>query len=85
MRRSFFRPVLLSAVLVGPGLTQGNDMASLQVRIEPARRAGASYSGQIEGLQFQLTQMQTLIERMQEDNEFRFINWKAVTSGKLRR
>jgi tol-pal system protein YbgF len=29
-------------------------------------------TGQIEGLQFQLTQMQTLLERLQEDNEFRF-------------
>jgi tol-pal system protein YbgF len=72
---------LFSAVLVGPGLTQGNDMASLQVRISQLEEQVRSYSGQIEGLQFQITQMQTLIERMQEDNEFRFNQLEGGDSG----
>ena len=46
--------------------------AELLVRIQDLEGQIRTMTGQIEGLQFQLTQMQTLLERMTEDNEFRF-------------
>ncbi|HWJ86934.1 MAG TPA: tol-pal system protein YbgF [Pelagibacterium sp.] len=60
----------LSMTMTGQG--QGNDLASLQVRMDQLEELARVNSGQIEGLQFQLTQLQSLLERMQEDNEFRF-------------
>ncbi len=39
-------------------------------------------TGQVEGLQFQLTQMQELIQKMQDDNEFRFQQLEGGGAGK---
>ncbi len=63
---------LLTVAMTVSGQGQGNDLAAMQVRLDQLEEQMRVYSGQIEGLQFQITQMQTLIERMQEDNEFRF-------------
>lgn len=63
---------ILTLALAMPGQGQGNDLASMQVRLDQMEEQVRIYSGQIEGLQFQMTQLQTLLERMQEDNEFRF-------------
>jgi tol-pal system protein YbgF len=48
------------------------EAAQLAVRIQRLEEQIRVLTGQVEGLTFQLTQMQTLIARMQEDNEFRF-------------
>src|SRR5690606_29816815 len=63
---------LLTFAMAASGQGQGNDLAGLQVRLSQLEEQQRINSGQIEGLQFQLTQLQSLIERMQEDNEFRF-------------
>ena len=72
---------MLAMAMAAPGQGQGNDIASLQVRISQLEEQVRNQSGQIEGLQFQLTQLQTLIERMQEDNEFRFQALEGGGSG----
>jgi tol-pal system protein YbgF len=56
--------------------------AELLVRIQDLEGQIRTMTGQIEGLQFQLTQMQTLIERMTEDNEFRFQQLEGGAPGK---
>jgi len=53
-------------------VAQTQEAAQLAVRIQQLEEQIRVLTGQVEGLTFQLTQMQTLIERMQEDNEFRF-------------
>ncbi|WP_332712472.1 tol-pal system protein YbgF [Pelagibacterium mangrovi] len=63
---------LLTFTMTVAGQGQGNDLASLQVRLSQLEEQARINSGQIEGLQFQLTQLQSLLERQQEDNEFRF-------------
>ncbi|MCD7060448.1 tol-pal system protein YbgF [Pelagibacterium xiamenense] len=72
---------VLSFGSAAPVLAQSQDIAALQVRISQLEEQVRTYSGQIEGLQFQLTQLQTLIERMQEDNEFRFQQLEGGGSG----
>lgn len=63
---------LLTLAMTVSGQGQGNDLASMQVRLGQLEEQLRINSGQIEGLQFQLTQLQSLLERQQEDNEFRF-------------
>jgi tol-pal system protein YbgF len=46
--------------------------AQLAVRIQQLEEQLRTLTGQVEGLQFQLTQMQTLLEKQTADNEFRF-------------
>ncbi|MHB1110762.1 MAG: tol-pal system protein YbgF, partial [Devosia sp.] len=53
-------------------VAQSRETAQLQLQIQELQEQIRLLTGQVEGLQFQLTQMQTLIERMTEDNEFRF-------------
>ncbi|KKB06772.1 hypothetical protein VE25_20890 [Devosia geojensis] len=53
-------------------VAQTQESAQLAVRIQQMEEQMRVLNGQIEGLTFQITQMQTLIQRMQEDNEFRF-------------
>lgn len=63
---------LLTVAMTVSGQGQGNDLAQMQVRLDQLEEQVRIYSGQIEGMQFQITQLHTLLERMQEDNEFRF-------------
>lgn len=63
---------VLTVAMTVAGQGQGNDLATLQVRLDQLEEQVRISSGQIEGLQFQLTQLQSLLERQQEDNEFRF-------------
>lgn len=56
--------------------------AELLVRIQELESQIRTMTGQIEGLQFQLTQMQMLLERMTEDNEFRFQQLEGGAPGK---
>lgn len=63
---------LLTTVLVLPVSAQSQNEAQLALRIQQLEEQIRLLTGQVEGLQFQLTQMQTLIERMTTDNEYRF-------------
>lgn len=56
--------------------------AEVNVRIDAIEERMRTLTGQVEGLQFQLTQMQTLLERMQEDYEFRFQELEGGALGK---
>jgi tol-pal system protein YbgF len=75
--RTSYRAAVLAvfcafAALSGPAAAQSQQAAQLAVRIQELEEQIRLLTGQVEGLQFQLTQMQALIERMSEDNEFRF-------------
>jgi tol-pal system protein YbgF len=63
---------LLTVAMTVSGQGQGNDLAAMQVRLDQLEEQVRIYSGQMEGMQFQITQLHTLLERIQEDNEFRF-------------
>lgn len=58
------------------------DSAQLMVRIQQLEEQLRSVNGQVEGLTFQLTQMQELVNRMQEDSEFRFKQLEGGAGGK---
>lgn len=68
--------LLLTAVLLigtaSPVFAQSREEAQLAVRIQQLEEQIRLLTGQVEGLQFQLTQMQTMLEKQTEDNEFRF-------------
>jgi tol-pal system protein YbgF len=64
--------VAIFLLLPGAAIAQTRMEAQLQLQIQELQEQIRLLTGQVEGLQFQLTQMQTLIERMSKDNEFRF-------------
>jgi tol-pal system protein YbgF len=80
------KQLLLAATLIvslaAPAAAQNQNAAQLAVQIQEMQEQIRLLTGQVEGLQFQLTQMQTLIERMTEDNEFRFQQLEGGGSGK---
>lgn len=59
-------------------VAQAQDTAQLLVRIQQLEEQLRLQSGQIDGLTFQLTQLQELLNRMQQDNESRF---QAIEGG----
>jgi len=61
---------------------QSREIGSINVRLDQLENQMRVLNGQVEGLQFQLTQMQTLLERMQEDYEFRFQELEGGSLGK---
>lgn len=63
-------------------VAQAQDAAQLMVRIQQLEEQLRSVNGQVEGLTFQLTQMQEIVNRMQEDNEFRFQALEGGAGGK---
>lgn len=63
---------LTNAAPVRIHVAQAQDTAQLLVRIQQLEEQLRLQNGQIEGLTFQLTQLQEILNRMQEDNEFRF-------------
>ncbi len=67
------RPVLVA---------QSRDIASINLRLSRLEEQMRVLVGQMEGLQFQMTQYQTLIERMRKDNDFRFKQLEGPNSGK---
>lgn len=76
-------PVLDRPAVAEPRLLVAqNQAAEALVRIQDLEEQIRTLTGQVEGLQFQLTQMQTLIERMTEDNEFRFQQLEGGAVGK---
>jgi len=52
-------------------VAQAQDTAQLMVRIQQLEEQLRLQNGQIEGLTFQLTQLQELLNRLQEDTDFR--------------
>ena len=63
-------------------VAQAQDAAQLMVRIQQLEEQIRLLNGQVEGLTFQLTQMQELLNRMQEDTEFRFQALEGGAGGK---
>ena len=63
-------------------VAQSREEAQLQLQIQQLQEQIRLLTGQVEGLQFQLTQMQTLIEKMTADNEFRFQQLEGGAAGK---
>ncbi|MHA6690812.1 hypothetical protein [Devosia sp. A449] len=63
-------------------VAQSQDAAQLMVRIQQLEEQIRLLNGQIEGLTFQLTQMQEIVNRMGEDNEFRFQALEGGAGGK---
>ena len=57
-------------------------LGEINVRLDQLENQMRLMNGQVEGLQFQVTQLQTLLERMQEDYEFRFQDLEGGGSGK---
>jgi len=62
-------------------LAQSKEEAQLTVRVQDLENTIRTLNGQVEGLQFQLTQMQELIQKMQDDNEFRFQQLEGGKGG----
>lgn len=83
----FAAPLLASPPALGAGagvpplLVAQNtrDAAQLVLRIQDLEQQVRDLTGQVQGLQFQLTQLQTLIDRSNQDNDFRF---KALEGAK---
>ncbi|VAW18214.1 hypothetical protein MNBD_ALPHA12-1168 [hydrothermal vent metagenome] len=63
-------------------VAQARDIASINLRLSRLEEQMRVLVGQMEGLQFQMTQYQTLIERMRKDNDFRFKQLEGTNSGK---
>jgi tol-pal system protein YbgF len=63
-------------------VAQAQDTAQLLVRIQQLEEQNRLLNGQIEGLTFQLTQLQEIVNRMAEDNEFRFQALEGGAPGK---
>ena len=62
--------------------TQLQQCFDLLARMQQLEEQIRLLNGQIEGLTFQLTQMQEIVNRMQEDNEFRFQQLEGGAGGK---
>ncbi len=70
--RAFAAALVLTLALPGAAFAQTRGEAQLQLQIQELQEQIRLLTGQVEGLQFQLTQMQTLLEKQTQDNEFRF-------------
>jgi len=63
-------------------VAQSRDVAAINLRLSQVEEQMRVLVGQMEGLQFQMTQFQTLIERMKQDTDFRFQQLEGTNSGK---
>jgi tol-pal system protein YbgF len=63
-------------------VAQSQESAQLAVRIQQLEEQMRVLNGQIDGLTFQLTQMQTLVERMSQSNEQRLTALEGGAPGK---
>lgn len=75
-------PALIENVAPMIVAQSSRDVASINVRLGQLEEQIRVLTGQVEGLQFQMTQMQTFIARMQEDYEFRFEQLEGGGLGK---
>lgn len=55
-----------------PAFAQDRDVAQLMMRLQDLEQQVRDLTGQVQGLQFQLTQLQTLVDRSNQDNNDRF-------------
>jgi len=62
-------------------LAQSREVAQINVRLDQLEEQMRVLTGQVEALQFQLSQLQALIERMQQDYEFRFQELEGTGGG----
>jgi tol-pal system protein YbgF len=60
---------------------QSKQDAQLTVRVQELENTVRTLTGQVEGLQFTLTQMQEQLQKMQDDNEFRFQQLEGGKGG----
>ncbi len=76
--------IILAAGVFAPAFVnaQSKSEAQLAVRIQELEDQVRTLTGQIEGLQFSLTQMQTQLQQMADDNEFRFQQLEGGAGGK---
>jgi tol-pal system protein YbgF len=71
---AIFAPVFVNA--------QSRTEAQLNVQIQELQDQVRSLTGQVEGLQFSIGQMQTQLQQMADDNEFRFQQLEGGGAGK---
>ena len=69
---AFMPPKTIATTSAAPIQVAQSRDATIAVRLDQLEEQMRLLNGQVEGLQFQLTQLQTLLERMQEDNDARF-------------
>ncbi|RYE06949.1 MAG: tol-pal system protein YbgF [Hyphomicrobiales bacterium] len=74
--------LVFSLSALTPSFTVAQSSSELIVRVQELENTIRTLTGQVEGLQFQLTQMQELIVKMQDDNEFRFQQLEGGGAGK---
>ncbi len=55
-----------------PAFAQDRDVAQAMMRLQDLEQQVRDLTGQVQGLQFQLTQLQTLVDRSNQDNDDRF-------------
>jgi len=63
-------------------VAQSREVAQINVRLDQLEEQMRMLTGQVEGLQFQLTQLQALIERLQQDYDLRFQDLEGGGPGK---
>ena len=71
---AIFAPIFVQA--------QSRNEAQLAVQIQELQDQVRTLTGQVEGLQFSIGQMQTQIQQMADDNEFRFQQLEGGGAGK---
>jgi len=81
--------LMLAAVITGvmallaavPAEAQSAQEAQIALRMQQLEDQVRSLTGQVEGLQFQLAQMQTLIQKMSDDYDYRLQQLEANRGG----
>jgi len=75
--------IVLVIGILAPELVfaQSKEEAQLTVRVQELENTVRTLTGQVEGLQFTLTQMQEQLQKMQDDNEFRFQQLEGGKGG----
>lgn len=75
---------ILTAAIFAPIFVQAQSRneAQLAVQIQELQDQVRTLTGQVEGLQFSIGQMQTQIQQMADDNEFRFQQLEGGGAGK---
>lgn len=63
-------------------VAQSRDIANANLRLQQLEEQMRVLTGQLDGLQFQMTQVYAQLERMNEDNDFRFQQLESGASGK---
>lgn len=76
--------VILAAGVFAPAFVsaQSRSEAQLAVRIQELEDRVRDLTGQLEGLQFSITNMQTQLQQMADDNEYRFQQLEGGAGGK---